>query len=552
MGNYIQSFLTDRTARVFIDGVYSSSCSIHNGVPQGSVIAPTLFLIGLQSVFGAIPEQIETLAYADDLILLTTSPYSRLARKKLQLAVNRLEDWAPSVGFKFAPDKSKLLHFGPNRKKLRKIPQLTLQNQTIPLVRTAKILGVWIDDQLKFTNHINRVRKVANNKLNILKKLSTPNGAGSRSTLLLFLHGWLLPTMLHGIGLYSRGYDLTLRKLEPAYNQAIRSISGAFKSSPISSLMAESGQLPFKFILAKHISTKAIRWLSYDRCAEAPLVLRAVKLLSDIQTSIPPISSRTEPRLLKWNSQIPKTDLTLLSKLKAGTNPSIVLPQFYHLACTKYRGIPKFYTDGSKTPDGRVGCGIYSENINISLSLPDICSVFSSEAFAILSAAQNICPPNSVIFSDSASVLKAIAAGNKKHPWIAELSEIAVQKRITLCWIPGHSQIPGNEKADKLAAAGGRLDPPELPVPSSDAVKWIKRQINLSWSQEWNSISNNKLREIKNSTETWTDRLPFHERRLFTRLPIGHTRLSHEYLMDKKDPTLCVACQVPLSIHAEK
>ncbi|XP_055589360.1 uncharacterized protein LOC129741639 [Uranotaenia lowii] len=549
MGNYIQSFLTNRTARVFIDGKYSAPQVIHDGVPQGSVIAPTLFLIGLQSVFRIVPEDTEILAYADDLILISSSPYSRIARKKLQLAVDKISTWAPTVGFTFAPEKSKLMHLGPHRKRLRKIPPLKMQNKNIPLVRSARILGVWIDDQLRFTKHINCVRNAAKRKLNILKKLCCSNWAGSRSSLHLFVHGWLLPTILHGVGFFSRGPEKVLEKLEPLYNQAIRYISGCFKSSPIPSLMVESGQLPFKYILTKALSIKTIRWLSLNRNQEVPMVHRAQMFLNRIQASIPAICPRYDPRLQKWNASTPKVDLSLLSKIKAGTNPSYVLPHFYHLVERKYKDVPKLYTDGSKTLDGRVGCGITSENINVSLPLPSICSVFSSEAFALLSAAQNYCPTTqSVIFSDSASVLKGVSVGNIKHPWIVTLSEVAIQKGITLCWIPGHSNIAGNERADHLAAAGSQLDPQNQTIPSPDALKWVKRHITLAWSQTWNIIAQNKLREVKNTTEAWIDRASIRERRILTRLRIGHTRLTHGYLMAMDDPPMCFACQVQLSI----
>ena len=43
--NTLTNFLHNRTQRVMLDGEYSSWANIKNGVPQGSLLGPLLFLI---------------------------------------------------------------------------------------------------------------------------------------------------------------------------------------------------------------------------------------------------------------------------------------------------------------------------------------------------------------------------------------------------------------------------------------------------------------------------------------------------------------------------
>ncbi|XP_055604151.1 uncharacterized protein LOC129752386 [Uranotaenia lowii] len=82
-----------------------------------------------QHVECLFPEDVNVLAYADDITLISVSPYSVLSRKQLQIAVNRVDNWAPSMGFTFASEKSKLMHLSSRKKKLNKHPPLIMGNK---------------------------------------------------------------------------------------------------------------------------------------------------------------------------------------------------------------------------------------------------------------------------------------------------------------------------------------------------------------------------------------------------------------------------------------
>ncbi|XP_055584850.1 uncharacterized protein LOC129737714 [Uranotaenia lowii] len=546
--HYINNFLTNRRIQVLTNGVRSQMKPIHGGVPQGSVIAPTLFLIAINTLFQIIPNNITTLTYADDILLISTSPFPILARRRLQSAVHLVEDWAPTVGFQFSPAKSKLLHLGPNRRKLRKLPPLTMLSQTIPLVHSFRLLGVWVDDRLNFRCHLNKMRKNSTNKINIPKILTNKTSSAHRDSLFRFLHGWLIPSILYGLGFISRELEEVCLRLEPIYNECVRLISSAFRTSPIPSLMAESDQLPFQYLIAKHLSSKALRTMYNSRSNNSLKVKRTNDLLIKLTGDpLPNICPRLGPNIRHWNDSIPKVDLTLKQQIKAGNPPAIVLPNFLQLIQNKYLALPHIYTDGSKDNNGNIGCGIHDGVNNRSHGLPKMCTVFSAEAYALLDAVERS-SPHSIIFSDSASVLTAIAAGNLQHTWVYSISEIAPSKNITLCWVPGHCGIAGNEAADRLASAGTSLPPTINSIPQSDAMLHLKNRICHSWGSNWTATLSSKLREVKNTTEKWQDRPNIIERRALTRLRIGHTRLTQAYLITKEDPPNCPSCQVPITV----
>ena len=84
--NIIKSFLSGRQTKVVLDG-YSSNCySINSGVPQGSVLGPTLFLIFIHDPSDSILSKLAI--YADD-----TTRYSSLGKTnnvsdKVEVAVD--------------------------------------------------------------------------------------------------------------------------------------------------------------------------------------------------------------------------------------------------------------------------------------------------------------------------------------------------------------------------------------------------------------------------------------------------------------------------------
>ena len=77
----------------------------------------------------------------------------------------------------------------------------------------------------------------------------------------------------------------------------------------------------------------------------------------------------------------------------------------------------------------------------------------------------------------------------------------------------------------------------------------IREKLRDKWRQIWRQIKNNKLREIQEELGGWMNHHPNRQIEVvFTRLRIGHTRLTHGYLMAGDRPPVCEECQEPLSV----
>ena len=102
---------------------------------------------------------------------------------------------------------------------------------------------------------------------------------------------------------------------------------------------------------------------------------------------------------------------------------------------------------------------VFTSDTVISMILPDSESIFTAEFWAIIKALEQIkdsVTSKYIIFIDSLSCLQALQYMKLEHTLIGLVIRKCVflnvaNKVITLCWVPSHAGISGNEKADSGA-----------------------------------------------------------------------------------------------------
>lgn len=548
---FIEDFLTERTFQVLVGADRSDPRPLENGVPQGAILSPTLFLVGIESLILSIPEHTRVFLYADDVILATSASTSNLTRRNLQASMDKVQQWCRWTGFEVAPEKCKILRIRPTHTTARpRLIPIKYNKCSIPNVTSAKILGIIVDSNLSFFKHCTYIRNSSKSRLNLFRMLGCGKNRADRSTSLQIMNSWLMPKLLYGIEFVSIERERFEKYIAPLYHTAIRYCSGVFVTSPIQSILSESGQLPFSYHITNKIVAAAIRQIERSIKAE-PLVKRANDALVALTSHpIPQIAKRSRNSSRPWNRPTPKIDWSIKDRIKAGCNSSIAIQQHHWLIQQKYRNFTHIYTDGSVLQDN-AGCGIYSTKDTCSIKLPQHTSIFSAEAIALCIAteeATTIHKPN-IIFTDSASVLSAFEAGNLVDPHLQELDDLRLDKRVTYCWIPGHAGIKGNEKADQLAN-DARLNNEIVsgPISKTDAIRWVNKLITGQWQKSWYDTNTRFLRTIKASTRIWRDLANPKDQQVLSRLRIGHTNITHSYICDKSTPPLCQYCGVTITI----
>lgn len=103
------SFLTGRLQRVVSGEIVSNWTEVENGVPQGSVLGPTLFLIYVNDLLEGISSQGEL--YADDCKLFRALT-DTTSHQKVQEDLDKIIEWTRSWKLYLNIVKCKVMHFG--------------------------------------------------------------------------------------------------------------------------------------------------------------------------------------------------------------------------------------------------------------------------------------------------------------------------------------------------------------------------------------------------------------------------------------------------------
>ena len=572
---YCREFLKERTFRVKSGDNFSAVYRQNEGVPQGSVLSCTLFLLALDGIVNELPDGVHASLYVDDLVLYASSRFLPALTRRLQVAINRCALWAENHGFVFSAQKTFALHVAAGRSR-GIAPALFLDGTPIAYKPQTKLLGLTLDQNFSWLPHLKDLKTRAVKALDILKCLSGHSWGADRQSLLLLYRSLIRSKIDYGSIVYQTANLRSISIMDPVHNAALRLCSGAFRSSPVISLYAECGEPPLKLrraqltlqYLARLLqSPHSPTWTSV--CAPGqvnepfpysiPSLLDYSALITDI--NLPPLNVLPANRTAIPIWRIPTATFCPLCSYpkKSPENPLTMRELFREHVALRHSHSEHIYTDGSKT-GGAVGCAaVYRDHVERRRLMAQT-SVFSSELYAIILALNMI--ENSqgnefTIFTDSKSALFAIRSCDCCHPLIANiLSTIArltlATKCVCICWVPGHVDVHGNDRADCEAkeAANSNEEFSNRGVPSRDLYPVIRGALMAHWQSQWENTSENKLRELKPTVRSWPSSC-CRDRRLevaLCRLRIGHTRLTHGFLMERQPPPYCMDCIVPLTV----
>lgn len=218
----LKTYILGRFFMVKIKDFTTDIFPIGAGVPQGSVLGPTLYTLYTADL--PLSDETYTATFADDTVIMSKNNNPTIATQQLQNNMNSLSVWLNDWRIKANPSKSVQITFA-----LRHgtCPAVYLDNCALPQSEHSKYLGVHFDRRLTWKHHIFTKRKQLGLKLRNLYWLLCPKSKLSLSNKILIYKAVLKPIWTYGVSIWGTAAKSNLDILQRFQSKMLRLCTNA-------------------------------------------------------------------------------------------------------------------------------------------------------------------------------------------------------------------------------------------------------------------------------------------------------------------------------------
>ncbi|GBM61502.1 Putative protein in type-1 retrotransposable element R1DM [Araneus ventricosus] len=470
--NFIFHYLNNRTVS-FSSEIENISRTCFRGCPQGSVVAPTIWNIYINPILERNNISFYIQAFADDLALIISGRTARELESNTNIALAEIAQHLHEIKLSLSVHKCQALVFRSvssqkfskrNSTTLNRKPTFRINNFSIKISDSLKILGMVLDNKLTWTAHISslygKILSLTSNFNRVIKSDWSMN----RNILKVWYFTVIEKDLLYGASIW--GGALTehhISRLHSFQRVFLLLFTRAYKTTSTNVLNVLTG-IPPLHITAKTEFCKFQIWVRHS------------PLYNHIINNIP----------LDYNidiRNIPSEQKSIV------LSPTIQEADF------------EVYTDGSRI-DNETGLAVctFQQNNNISnflFKLNSYNSVFQAELETIQFACNWALQNNFkiIIHTHSLSSILAIQSANSRSGFVHSVKQDIFRAKhlVGLSWVKAHVGIPVNEWADQQAKSAINLGVEKLiPAPRSFLRRTLKQQILSEWNDyfmNYNSAS---------------------------------------------------------------
>ena len=247
-----KSYLSDRVQYVNIDNCKSKTRPITCGVPQGSVLGPLFFLLFINDLPKCCPSG-KVRIFADDTNVFFHCNNIKELIEIGQRIMNQLHTWFTANKLTLNTDKSTFTIFRTKRKIINNLPEY-LEFSDFKIKRTSfvKYLGVIIDENLTWDNHINEICTKLKSLFHVFYNIRDYLSIDNIKTIYYTL---IYSRIKYGITLYGQAGTKRLKRVQTLQNQLLKVLLGKKYRFPTDNLHRELNILKVKDITNQEILT---------------------------------------------------------------------------------------------------------------------------------------------------------------------------------------------------------------------------------------------------------------------------------------------------------
>ena len=139
----IKQFLTNRTIQTKVNDGLSSKETLEEGLPQGSPLSCTLFLLFINDLPDIL--KVENALYADDLAMWNTSRFTTYSQRKINESLTLLGNYCKEWKIKVNTTKTVYTIFTTSPKVAKEEPNLTIDGNVLKKEKNPTYLGIKLD-----------------------------------------------------------------------------------------------------------------------------------------------------------------------------------------------------------------------------------------------------------------------------------------------------------------------------------------------------------------------------------------------------------------------